>query len=82
MSNSNRVPNGRAPFAICYHCDTAEVLTKASEDGWTLLFRHHRMCGYLCPTCQVAAEQAADGAMEAAPAVIRQHSRQSSRSQQ
>jgi len=51
MSNSNRVPNLRRPFAICYHCDIVEGLTKACEDGWTLLFRDHRMWGYLCPSC-------------------------------
>jgi hypothetical protein len=77
---SNPIPP--RPFAICYHCDAVEGLTKASEEGWTIYFREHRRFGYLCPSCQASAQQAAAEINESAPAVIRQHSRQSSRSPQ
>jgi hypothetical protein len=58
MSNSNPLP--ARPFAICFHCDAVEGLTKASEDGWTVYFRQHRRFGYLCPSCQSPAQPVED----------------------
>jgi len=74
MSHPNRVPNLRRPFAICFGCDTVEALTKASEDGWALVFRHHRMFGYLCPTCRDSREPVA-ATDETAATIVRQQNR-------
>jgi hypothetical protein len=73
MSHSNRVPDLRRPFAICYGCDTVAALTTISADGWALVFRHHRMFGYLCPTCRDP--QPAAEVDEAAARIVRQQSR-------
>jgi hypothetical protein len=62
MSHSNRVPNLRRPFVICFGCDTVEALTRASETGWALVFRSHRMFGYHCPSCQDPAAPDGDAA--------------------
>lgn len=78
MSNSNPIPP--RPFAICFHCDAVEGLTQASEDGWTIYFREQRRFGYLCPSCQHPAEQSAEATTT--PTLIRQHSREGSRSSQ
>jgi hypothetical protein len=78
MSHSNRVPNLRRPFAICFRCDTVEALTKASEDGWALVFRHHRMFGYICPACQNPQQQVEAEVDEASATIVRQQSRSDS----
>jgi hypothetical protein len=78
MSHTNRVPNLRRPFAICFGCDAVAALTAASEDGWALVFRHHRMFGYLCPSCQHPVQQVETETGEATATIVRQQSRSDS----
>jgi hypothetical protein len=78
MSHSNRVPSLRRPFAICFGCDTVEALTTVSEDGWVLVFRHHRMFGYLCPSCRHPAPQVEANTDAASVTIVRQQDRSSS----